>query len=82
MSKIKSSNLPKFKVDRTVKALPFVASVGAKTSVKAEPKCEPVKIQRKKSLSKFPEPKDTHLTEHDNSNYLPYEVQKGAGVRK
>jgi hypothetical protein len=82
MSKIKSSNLPKVKAHRTVKPLPFVGSVGAKKSAKGTPAKEPGKIKRKMSLSKFPESKDTHSSEHQMSNYLPYEQEKGAGTRE
>jgi len=75
-------SIPKFKVHRTAKPLQFVKPVGAKKSPKAVAAKKPEGIKRKLSLSKFPEPSDKHTNEHQGSNYLNYEVQKGAGVRK
>ena len=68
-------------VKRPVKALGFAKTVGAKTNAKGTPAAEPSKISRKHSLSKFPEPADSHTKEHQSSNYLAYEVKAGAGVR-
>jgi hypothetical protein len=66
---------------RPVKALGFAGEVGKKTSPKGNPAAGPSKISRKHSLSKFPEPADSHTKEHQSSNYLAYEVKAGAGVR-
>lgn len=75
-------SIPKFKLHRTVKPLQFVKPVGAKKSVKAAAAKKPEGIKRKLSLSKFPEPPDAHTKEHQPSNYLAYEREKGSGVRK
>jgi hypothetical protein len=74
-------SLPKFKAHRTVKPLPFVKPVGAKKSVKAVAAKKPAGIKRKLSLSKYPEPADSHTKEHQASNYLAYEVKAGTRVK-